>query len=626
MATNFLGAPDVDWYKPRLNGVMFFILAAFVLLVVRLFYLQGIEGKDLKRMSVNNSIRLQSLAPPRGLIFDRQGVLLVDNRPSFDLSIVPKDARPIERTIQRLARYLEVPSSELGAKIAHRRGISSFRPVNLKSDIGRNALAAVEAHKLELPGVHINVWPQRDYLRQASAAHLIGYLSEISPRELKRLKKSGYRSGDLIGKFGIEKVYEQFLRGTRGGRQVEVNVTGQVVRILKTVQPQQGNSVYLSIDHRLQAEAEKLLMGRAGAIVAMDPGSGHVLALVSSPSFDQNAFVNGMSHTEWDALVSNPQRPMENKAIHGEYPPASAYKVITAMAGLEEGIVDPDMTVLCTGEYAFGDRVFRCWKKEGHGRVNLTKALAESCDIYFYQLGHKVGVDRLAKYALASGLGNPTGISLEDEAAGLIPTAAWKKGRFGVTWQKGETLSVAIGQGYNLATPLQMAVLFAALANGGVRHRPLIINRIETTDGKSVFKSESEVTGTLPASPKTLQIIQRGLWEVVNNMRGTAWKSRVEGIDMCGKTGTAQLFGRKDDAKTTDGPVSSHLIPHAWFVAYAPAVKPRIVVSVIVEHGDSGSRAAAPIAGQLIRLYMSRPGGSKQVPQTAQRLDADDHV
>ena len=626
MATNFLGAPDVDWYKPRLNGVMFFILAAFVLLVVRLFYLQGIEGKDLKRMSVNNSIRLQSLAPPRGLIFDRQGVLLVDNRPSFDLSIIPKDARPIERTIQRLARYLEVPSSELGAKIAHRRGISSFRPVNLKSDIGRNALAAVEAHKLELPGVHINVWPQRDYLRQASAAHLIGYLSEISPRELKRLKKSGYRSGDLIGKFGIEKVYEQFLRGTRGGRQVEVNVTGQVVRILKTVQPQQGNSVYLSIDHRLQAEAEKLLMGRAGAIVAMDPGSGHVLALVSSPSFDQNAFVNGMSHTEWDALVSNPQRPMENKAIHGEYPPASAYKVITAMAGLEEGIVDPDMTVLCTGEYAFGDRVFRCWKKEGHGRVNLTKALAESCDIYFYQLGHKVGVDRLAKYALASGLGNPTGISLEDEAAGLIPTAAWKKGRFGVTWQKGETLSVAIGQGYNLATPLQMAVLFAALANGGVRHRPLIINRIETTDGKSVFKSESEVTGTLPASPKTLQIIQRGLWEVVNNMRGTAWKSRVEGIDMCGKTGTAQLFGRKDDAKTTDGPVSSHLIPHAWFVAYAPAVKPRIVVSVIVEHGDSGSRAAAPIAGQLIRLYMSRPGGSKQVPQTAQRLDADDHV
>lgn len=626
MATNFLGAPDVDWYKPRLNGVMFFILAAFVLLVVRLFYLQGIEGKDLKRMSVNNSIRLQSLAPPRGLIFDRQGVLLVDNRPSFDLSIIPKDARPIERTIQRLARYLEVPSSELGAKIAHRRGISSFRPVNLKSDIGRNALAAVEAHKLELPGVHINVRPQRDYLHQASAAHLIGYLSEISPRELKRLKKSGYRSGDLIGKFGIEKVYEQFLRGTRGGRQVEVNVTGQVVRILKTVQPQQGNSVYLSIDHRLQAEAEKLLMGRAGAIVAMDPGSGHVLALVSSPSFDQNAFVNGMSHTEWDALVSNPQRPMENKAIHGEYPPASAYKVITAMAGLEEGIVDPDMTVLCTGEYAFGDRVFRCWKKEGHGRVNLTKALAESCDIYFYQLGHKVGVDRLAKYALASGLGNPTGISLEDEAAGLIPTAAWKKGRFGVTWQKGETLSVAIGQGYNLATPLQMAVLFAALANGGVRHRPLIINRIETTDGKSVFKSESEVTGTLPASPKTLQIIQRGLWEVVNNMRGTAWKSRVEGIDMCGKTGTAQLFGRKDDAKTTDGPVSSHLIPHAWFVAYAPAVKPRIVVSVIVEHGDSGSRAAAPIAGQLIRLYMSRPGGSKQVPQTAQRLDADDHV
>ena len=606
---------------------MYFILAAFSLLFLRLFYLQLMEGSHLRELSKNNSIRLQNLDSPRGLIFDRNGKVLVDNRPAFDLSIIPRDAKPIGHTLKNLARFLDVSVSELKAKVARKNGISNYQPLLLKHDIGRNALAAVEVHRLDLPGMVINAKSQRDYHHQASAAHLIGYLSEINSNELKNFKYLSYKAGDLTGKFGVEKMYEQFLRGTRGGRQVEVNATGQVVRVLNTVNPKQGNSVYLSIDYRLQAKAEELLKNKAGAIVALDPRNGDVLALASSPSFDQNAFINGMSRAEWKALVGNPLRPMENKAVQGEYPPASTYKIITAMAGLEEGVVDKKTTFYCPGGYLFGDRVFRCWKKQGHGTVNIVKALAQSCDVYFYQLGHRLGVDRIAKYAFAAGLGKATGINLDQEASGLIPTAKWKRRRFGEPWYKGETLSVAIGQGYNLTTPLQMAVVMAAVGNGGTLRRPLILKKIETPEGKLLFKTKPEITGRLPVSRKTLEIVRKGLWDVVNHARGTARRVRIKGLDISGKTGTAQLFGRKKGETETEGVVSSHLIPHAWFLAYAPSETPRIAISVIVENGDSGSRTAAPIARELIRLYMAKDKQSGSNPDQARRIaGGDNHV
>ena len=606
---------------------MYFILAAFSLLFLRLFYLQLMEGSHLRELSKNNSIRLQNLDSPRGLIFDRNGKVLVDNRPAFDLSIIPRDAKPIGHTLKNLARFLDVSVSELKAKVARKNGISNYQPLLLKHDIGRNALAAVEVHRLDLPGMVINAKSQRDYRHQASAAHLSGYVSEINSNELKNFKYLSYKAGDLTGKFGVEKMYEQFLRGTRGGRQVEVNATGQVVRVLNTVNPKQGNSVYLSIDYRLQAKAEELLKNKAGAIVALDPRNGDVLALASSPSFDQNAFINGMSRAEWKALVGNPLRPMENKAVQGEYPPASTYKIITAMAGLEEGVVDKKTTFYCPGSYLFGDRVFRCWKKQGHGTVNIVKALAQSCDVYFYQLGHRLGVDRIAKYAFAAGLGKATGINLDQEASGLIPTVKWKRRRFGEPWHRGETLSVAIGQGYNLTTPLQMAVVMAAVGNGGTLRRPLILKKIETPEGKLLFKTKPEITGRLPVSRKTLEIVRKGLWDVVNHARGTARRVRIKGLDISGKTGTAQLFGRKKGETETEGVVSSHLIPHAWFLAYAPSETPRIAISVIVENGDSGSRTAAPIARELIRLYMAKDKQSGSNPDQARRIaGGDNHV
>lgn len=600
---NYLQTVDSDWYKQRITGVIICILAAFAMLMLRLFYLQVIKGVEFRRLSENNCIRLQSINFSRGLIFDRTGTLLVDNRPSFDLCIIVKDAKPVERTLARLSKHINIPTEELLTKIEKNRGFLSYKPVLLKQDIGRNLLASVEAHKFDLPGVIVNIRQLRHYINERGAAHLIGYLSEINSDELKSGKYPGHRGGDFIGKFGAEKAYEKYLSGKRGGRQVEVNASGQIVRILKTVDAIPGHNIYLTIDTVVQNRAEKLLKGLAGAVAAMDPTTGHILAMASSPSFNQNAFVGGMSHKEWNCLISNPFRPMENKVVQGMYPPASIYKIITAIAGIEEGIIDKKTTVYCRGQIVYGNRTFRCWKKSGHGSCNVVKALAESCDVFFYQVGQKLGPDRLAWYAKACGLESPTGINLDHEASGLIPTAAWKKRITGVKWQGGESLSAAIGQGYNLVTPLQMLVLISAVANGGTRYVPLILKTIETAEGKTIYKSTPCVTGTLPGSKQTLKLIKKGLWEAINSKAGTAWGVHFDNIDISGKTGTAQVVSSEKQKNINEADRAHHLKPHAWFVAYAPSTNPRIAVVVLIEHGEHGSKAAAPIAKEIIKTY-----------------------
>ena len=606
MVDKYLKTADADWYRQRVTGVMICVLAAFAVLLLRLIYLQVIRGEEYLLLSLNNRIRLQSIDPPRGLISDRNDYVLVENRPSFDVSVTLKDAGEVEETIKKVSKHLMVPSEELMLKLTDSKGVSAYKPILLKQDIGRNALASIEAHKYDLPGIAVNVKLRRHYLNVQDAAHLIGYLSEISPHELAAKRYPGRRRGDFIGKYGAEKAYENYLRGTRGGRQVEVNANGQVVRVLKTVNAKPGQNVYLTIDHALQKKAESLLRGVAGAAVAMDPGSGRILALASSPSFDQNFFASGMSHEQWDSLKSNPFRPMENKAIQGEYPPGSTYKIITALAGLEEGVIDEDTEVFCPGYYRFGNRTFRCWKKGGHGRVKILKAITESCDVYFYKVGELLGVDRLAWYAKACGLGFPTGINLDKEAKGLIPTAAWKKRRTGVPWQKGETLSIAIGQGFNLATPIQMVGLTAAIANGGTRYRPMILEAIKSPDGRILNQSRPEVIGKVPISERTLELVRTGLWAVVNGESGTARGSRLADIEISGKTGTSQVISRKKDDTRSEIEMPAHLRPHAWFVAYAPSNAPIIAVAVLVEHGEHGSSAAAPVARELIKTYLRK--------------------
>jgi penicillin-binding protein 2 len=600
----YLNTSDSDWYKQRLTGAIFILIIAFSVLMSRLFFLQIIEGQEFRRLSENNCIRLQNIDPFRGLIFDRNADIMVDNRPSFDLGIVLKDAHPLEDTIGKLAECTNMPQEEIQEKIANNKSMSPYKTIVLKQDIDRNLLAAIEVNKFDLPGIIIDVRIRRHYIRGKSSAHLIGYLGEISPRELESGLYPEYNSGELIGKFGVEKSYEKFLRGKRGGRQVEVNVNGQIVRVLNTVEAQPGNNTYLTIDRLLQEKAEKLLEDRVGAVVAMDPNTGQILALANSPSFDPNEFVSGLSHQQWQEIISNPFRAMENKAIQAEYPPASTYKIVTAIAGLEEGVIDEKTKMVCPGFYHFGDREFRCWKKGGHGTVNVFKAVAESCDVFFYQVGAKLGVDKIAWYAKACGLGRMSGIDLDHEARGLIPTAAWKKQRTGISWQRGETLSVAIGQGYNLTTPLQMLVLTSAVANGGIIYKPQILKRVETANGEILFENEKQIAGKLPVSRKNLEIVRKGLWEVVNSNRGTARTSRLKTEHMSGKTGTAQVVGRKKNESRKESEKARQFKDHAWFVAYAPSENPKIATAIIVEHGEGGSSTAAPIAQQLIETYL----------------------
>jgi len=611
--SKYLKTADSNWYKQRIIGVIVCVLAAFSILLVRLFFLQVIKGEEFGRLSENNSIRLQNIDPSRGMIFDREGWLLVDNRPSFDVSIILKDARPVKETIKKLSGYIKFPADELSMKIASKKDISFYKPVLLKQDIGRNTMAAVEVHKYELPGIVVNAMPRRHYINRQSAAHLIGYLGEINPGELSSGKFPGCRQGDLIGKFGAEKAYESFLRGKRGGRQVEVNSVGQVIKVLKTVDSHPGYNFYLTIDQAVQEKAEALLEGVVGAAVAMEPATGQILALVSNPSFDQNSFVSGMSIDQWDSLTSDPLKPLTNRVVQGEYAPASTYKIVTAIAGLEEGIIDENTTFTCPGYYKFKGREYRCWKKAGHGTMSIVKALAQSCDVFFYNVGQRVGVDRLAWYANECGLGLETGINLDHEMRGLIPTAEWKKRRFGIEWQEGETLSIAIGQGFNLVTPLQMVTLISAVANGGNRYRPEILKHIETAEGKIVRESKPQRIGRLPVSSKTLELVKQGLWEVVNYEKGTARGARIHGLDVSGKTGTGQVISRKEDEDETEEELPDHLKPHAWFVAYAPSENPEIAVAVIVEHGEHGSGTAAPVAREMIKTYLRGDKYEKQL-------------
>ncbi len=597
-----LNAPDSDWYRGRLAGAVFAILVALFILLVRLFFLQIVGGEEYRRLSESNCIRLQSIDSPRGLIFDTNGLLIVENRPSFDVRIIPRDAKPVNKTLSKIAEHLDIDEADLKKKYRKNRSLP-YKPVLLKKDVGRNTLGVIEVNKFDLPGIDIAINPKRHYLFSKSAAHVLGYLSEINARELKSGRYKGTRGGDFIGKFGIEKNYENYLRGTRGGQQVEVDATGRVVRVLDTVDAVPGKNICLTIDQILQITAEKLLEGKVGAAVAISPDNGHVLAMASSPTFDQNDFVTGLSHEKWNTLVNNPYRPMENKAVQAVYPPASTYKIVTAMAGLEEEVVDEETTYHCPGYYKYGNRVYRCWKKGGHGTVNLAKALSESCDVYFYRVGQDLGVDRLAFYATSCGFGKITGINLENEASGLIPTAGWKKRKLGKSWIGGETLSIAIGQGYNLVTPLQLTAMVAAVANGGILYKPVLVNRIETADGQEVQNNQAVVAGALPVKQDTLDLVKKCLWGAVNDVKGTAYGIRMRNVEIVGKTGTAQVISRKQgEDEAADAPL--HHRPHAWFVAYAPAENPKIAVCVIVEHGEHGSSAAAPIARAVIKQYL----------------------
>ncbi len=595
---------DPGEYRERFTFFFWVILAAVCLLVLRLWYLQIIKGEDLLKRSENNRIRIREVKAMRGIVLDSRGVVLVENRPSYDVVIFPEDVKDLKGLVEKLeALYAKVGLTFPMDYETIRENRRPFTPLRVDRNVSREKLALIETHSLELPGVGIDVMPVREYYYGESMAHVIGYIGEVSREELERDKSTGYKSGDFIGKFGLERALDPFIRGKAGGEQVEVNVVGRKVKTLGRVEPVQGYRVLLTIDSQVQKAAWTAMEGKAGAVVALDPRDGSVLALVSRPGFDPNLFNRGVSADVWEKISSNPLHPMENRAIAGQYPPGSTYKLIVAAAALEEGIITPETAFNCPGHFEMGSRTFRCWRKQGHGRVSLHRAVVESCDVYFYNVGKLLGVDRLAEYAQAFGLGARTGVAMAGERRGLIPTKDWKLARFGVAWQPGETISIAIGQGYNTATPLQLANAYAAVANNGEFFTPRIVQRIETDDGEIIEEFRPEKKAVLPVSQESVQLLKKALWGVVNEPGGTGAQARVAGRDVCGKTGTAQVIGMAEGDDGSSYPYEYR--DHALFVSFAPRDNPEIVVAVVAEHSGHGGSAAAPVAKKVIEAYFA---------------------
>ncbi len=596
---------ELNILKKRIDFATAVIIVFIALLIARLWFLQINSGETYEKLANNNRVRVRDTVAPRGNIFDAKDRTVVTNRPSFNIVWNKEDAPHPDEVIKRLAKILNEDIATLLARIRKAADNPRHIPVRLKEDLDWNILAYIENNRFELPGVSIEVLPLRSYLFDGLASHNIGYLGEINKKELEEHPNENYQVGDQIGKTGIESLYEPVLKGEKGRLYVEVDAHGFEQRRLQGLEPLPGNDIQLTIDMDLQEIAQNSLEEMAGAIVAIDVNTGRVLALASSPSFHLEEFLGGISSDTWNQLLKDKLHPLVNKAIKGQYPPGSTYKVVTALAALSEKVLTPDTIVYCSGSITFGNRRYRCWKRRGHGAVNLHRALAESCDVYFYQAGQKVGVDLLAEYARSFGLGSKTGIELANEKSGLVPTSTWKQKRFKEPWQKGETLSIAIGQGFCLTTPIQICNMMAALANGGTLYRPQFIDIIRDPEGAILKKFSPVVLGKVLGTKNSLKLIREALVTAVNGKHGTGGASAMDTITVAGKTGTAQVVriavykGLKEDE------IPYKYRDHAWFTCFAPAEKPEIAVAVIVEHGSHGGSTAGPLAKKILEKYFN---------------------
>jgi penicillin-binding protein 2 len=575
-----------------------------VLLIFRLWQLQIMQGETFDRLSDKNRIRLRRVPFTRGIIYDHGGNILADNRPAFNLMGVPAEIPEPRSVIDDLQRGVALEGRRVVSEIEKADRGSPFRALKLKGDLPWDEVAWVETHRLDLPGIWVEVEPRRFYPHNSIAAHLLGYVGEITEDQLKRRRNRGYRVGDRIGKSGLEWTLEHYLRGQDGGLQVEVDARGRQLMVLQQVPFQPGANALLTLDIELQEVTEEALGDRAGAVIAGDPNTGEILAMVSHPAYDPNLFSSGISTRDWQELLKDPRHPLQNRVIMAQYPPGSVYKIVTALAGLEEHVITPKTKLFCPGHYKLGDREFSCWKEAGHGWLNLHQAIVQSCDVFFYQVGERLGVNRIAEYAKRLGLGQPTGFDPEREKPGLIPTADWKRSRFGLPWHAGETLSVAIGQGFDLITPLQAFVMISAVANGGTLVVPQVVDQVKSANGKILVKDEPKTLGRVQADPENLRIIRDALQGAVQGVRGTGHRARVEGVQIAGKTGTAQVVGYQ--GKDGDDTVPYEFRDHAWFVCFAPAEKPQIALSILVEHGGHGGAEAAPIAQRILQAFFNK--------------------
>jgi penicillin-binding protein 2 len=569
------------------------LVFTIIVLAIRLWDLQIMKGTEMKKLSEQNRVRIKKVVAPRGVIYDRTGKILADTRPSFNMYITPEDIKDFNQTIDGLATLLKIDRDEIIDKLKAASGFPPSFPVKIKSDITKDEVAKVEANRVYLPGVTIQIEPKRNYPYGKMMAHMLGYVSEISDEELKSKDFKNYAPGDNIGRYGLERAYETYLRGKDGERRVEVDAMGREVRTLDIIEPAAGNNLTLNVDLDMQLTLEKSFDNKKGGAIALDAKTGAVLALVSRPAFDPNKFASGISKEDWQTIATDNFHPLQNRVIQGRYPPGSTFKIALALKALEDGIINEKTGFSCRGGFAFGKRVFKCWKKGGHGNISVHRGIVESCDVFFYNTGLKIGIDRIHEISEAIGLGKITGIDLPNEKNGLIPSPEWKRKTFGEPWYEGETVSVSIGQGAVWLTPIQLAQLSAFVANEGVTFKPQIVNKIISPEGKVQKTFEPVINSNVKMKKEVFRIVKDGMRGVVNEPGGTAYGSRLVNVSMSGKTGTAQSVGEK----------GKNSGDHAWFIAYAPAEEPSIAISILVEYGGHGSSVSAPIAKALTETF-----------------------
>jgi len=566
------------------------VTVAFLVLIGQLWYLQVLEGGRFLDASDKNRIRVRPIAAPRGILFDRHGTPLVDNRPAFTLSLIPRelprDVETRDAVLGRVASLLHIPYQELIDAVT-RVPPDSLLPVRVRRGLTLADVAKVEEWKLELPGVITEVEPQRVYPTSRFAAHLLGYVREANDEQLKQGR---YRRGDMVGQSGLERLLDEHLRGQDGGERIEVDAMGRPVRRVQQTEPHAGAQVTTTVDRGIQEAAERAMEGHAGAVVVMDPRSGDVLAMVSTPAFEIDRFTGTIERDAWLRVVQDPNFPLLNRTIQSQYAPGSVFKILVAAAGLQEGTLTPLDRTHCTGEFHLGASTFKDWKEGGHGTVNLHEAIVQSCNVFFYEAGLRIGGAAIVRYASAFGFGQPTAIDLPGEKNGLLPRPQLGRGRQGRTYPAGETVNMSIGQGTVLVTPMQVARFMAAIANGGVLWRPRLVQRVERPDHGVVWSDEGQVSGHVELSPVVWAFLRQSLWSVVND-GGTGAAARIPGLDIAGKTGTAQMIAKSKAEKGQD---------HAWFAAFAPAKAPEVVVVVIAERGGKGGQVAAPIVRKIL--------------------------
>ncbi len=576
--------------RARLRLLATALGVGFLAVAVQLAHLQILSGERLAALSDRNRIRLRPIAAPRGILFDRTGLPLVDNRPAFTLVVVPRDVPDLGALVDRLARLVQTPASELRERLARVSSDSPW-PLRLLRGLTLDEVARIEEWRLDLPGVTVEVEPQRAYPGVRFAAHLLGYVREASEQDLGR---GDLRRGDLVGQTGLERLHDEHLRGRDGGEQVEVDAYGRLIRVLDRREPVSGAHMHTTIDRRIQQAAEDALGARAGAVVVMDPRNGDVLALASHPAFPVERFSRPLDRETWLELVQDPTRPLLNRVVQGVYPPGSLFKLVVAAAALQSQVITPFDRLACARQWVFGGRPYHNWEDRDRGALTLHEAVQFSCNTFFYQLGLKVGPERIAQMAEEFGLGRVTDSGLTGERPGLVPSPAWKREALKDKWHPGDTVSLAIGQGLITVTPIQMARLMAAVANGGTLWKPRLVNRAVTPDGRLLREEAPEIQGRVELAPVVFDFLREALGAVV--AEGTGKQARVPGVRVGGKTGTAQTHEFRGDAdrKRRDQ-------DHAWFAGFAPLDEPQVVVVVLAERAGLGGQVAAPIARDILK-------------------------